>query len=516
MSQDEAQVPASPGPAGLRPYEDAREIVRLFQCAQCSYPVREPVTLPCGYSLCKPCMPPPHLRANITYPQSADRAAGFDCPSKDCGIEHSLADCSLDVTLNKMVEVVKAQVALCASNAPDSPLQLDERLDRRSVVGNDIDITPRSRVLKGGRILAAFILANSGELDYKSGLTFTPVEPEAQKTIALLDTAMTKVLKDLVRNELECQVCYGLILDPLTTPCGHTFCRKCVARALDHSTSCPACRRPMSMRPGVSTESANDRIARITQALLADELAARIVAVQEDESTNGDSWFPLFPCTLAYPNMPTFLHIFEPRYRLMVRRCLENGSRRFGMLMCNSRGVPQGNLGSIQYMQYGTMLGISRTEVFADGRSLLETRGLYRFRVLEGSMRDGYHIGRIQRIDDMPLAEEEANEALETGGPAPAEDDWDAQVNHMSTQALLQHALNFITAARARSAHWLHERVLGAYGLPPTDPALFPFWFASVLPMRDEEKYKLLPITSVRERLKLTVHWIKILEESRW
>lgn len=34
---------------------------------------------------------------------------------------------------------------------------------------------------------------------------------------------------------------------------------------------------------------------------------------------------------MAYPGMPCPLHIFEPRYRLMMRRCIETGTRKFGM-----------------------------------------------------------------------------------------------------------------------------------------------------------------------------------------
>lgn len=432
-------------------------------------------------------------------------------------MEHSLADCSLDVTLNKMVEDVKGQIAACARSSADTLLQLVERLHWRSVVDSNIDITPRSRVSPGGRIVSAFLMADSGELHYHAELAFTPLMPGTEEDIKALDATVADSLKEIVRAEGECHVCYCLMVDPLTTSCGHTFCRKCVARVLDHSTLCPACRRPLSsMRPGVSTEPSNKRLSHVIDALLADELAARIIAAQEEEAPDEAGWMPLFPCTLAYPGMPTFLHIFEPRYRLMIRRCVDNGSRKFGMMLYNGHGLPQGNLGRSQYLQYGTALHVLRIEPFPDGRSLLETQGLYRFRVIEASMLDGYHVGRIQRIDDMPLAEEEAAEALETSGPPPDENDFEARINHMSTQALLQHGLAFIQQARARSADWLHERVLAAYGQPPTDAANFPFWFASVLPINDEEKYRLLPTTSVRERLKMTAHWIKVLEEARW
>ncbi len=40
---------------------------------------------------------------------------------------------------------------------------------------------------------------------------------------------------------------------------------------------------------------------------------------------------PIFVCTVAYPGIPCPLHIFEPRYRLMMRRCMETGTKKFGM-----------------------------------------------------------------------------------------------------------------------------------------------------------------------------------------
>ncbi|KAJ9656342.1 hypothetical protein H2198_005025 [Neophaeococcomyces mojaviensis] len=460
-------------------------------------------------------MPLPHHRANITYPQNAGRAQGFECPFKDCGMEHSTADCSIDVTLNKMVEVVKVQMAHSASNSANIPLRLDERLNMRNLIDTSIDVMPRSRVLHGSRIVSAFTMADMGELDYSSELSFTPLDPDLEETIKSLDVALAGDLREIIRGECECQVCYGLMVDPLTTACGHTFCRKCVARVLDHSTLCPACRRPLPMRPGATTEPSNKRMSHAIEGLLTDELAARIVAVEQEETLHEDGWMPLFPCTLAYPAMPTFLHIFEPRYRLMIRRVLESGSRKFGIIMYNARGVPQGSLGRSVFMQYGTVLHISRIEVLPDGRSILETHGLYRFRALESSMLDGYIIGRIQRIDDMPLAEEEAAEALETRGPVPVGDNHEARISHMSTQALLQYNLDFVARARTRSERWLHDSMLTAYGQPPTDPAIFPYWFASILPIAEDEKYLLLPTTSVRERLKMTARWIRVLEEAR-
>ena len=35
---------------------------------------------------------------------------------------------------------------------------------------------------------------------------------------------------------------YRLLWTPVTTSCGHTYCRSCLDRALDHRTACPLCK----------------------------------------------------------------------------------------------------------------------------------------------------------------------------------------------------------------------------------------------------------------------------------
>ena len=59
---------------------------------------------------------------------------------------------------------------------------------------------------------------------------------------------------------------------------------------------------------------------------------------------------PIFVCTMAYPGMPCPLHIFEPRYRLMMRRCVDRGSRRFGM--CQP-AVEEGWVSDLESVFYG-------------------------------------------------------------------------------------------------------------------------------------------------------------------
>ena len=501
----------------LDPHRDARAIVRLVQCSQCSLPLRMPLTLPCGNSLCRTCLPELHLRTGVTYPMTANRQEGFTCPFKECGKDHSLGDCSQDVTLAKVMDRVSIEVAHARPLTSLTPTMLDERPRWRNVVDSLKELRhPASRILSGGRLVATYTMAEIGLLKYDSEVAYQTMSPSGDN-YEHLDVTMLTHLKEATKTELDCQVCYALMLDPLTTTCGHTFCRKCVARVLDHSTMCPICRRDLPMPPGVRNVPGNKRLSKLLDSLCPDLVAARTeAAALEEVPMLGEENVPLFVCTLAYPSMPTFLHIFEPRYRLMIRRAVDNADGKFGMLMYNRRAVPQGDLGAVQFLQYGTLVHINSIEYMQDGRSLIETRGISRFRVKDWNMLDGYVVGSVERLDDISLAEEEQVEATETTGPAPTEHDLVSQIDRMSTQELLKIGTDFIARMRAASAPWLHEEVLASYGPPPDDPALFPYWFASILPIGEEEKYKLIPTTSVRERLKITACWVRRIEAQRW
>ena len=501
----------------IDPHRDARALVRLVQCTQCSLPLRNPLTLPCGNSLCKNCVPEPSVQSNKPFLVSSSRQDGFECPFKACGKLHTLDYCSLDVTLAKVVDRVSIEIAKLRPLTTDTPTLLTERPHWRNIVDGSNEIKePASKVLNGGRLLATYTLAELGELGYDSEVVYQTMSPTGDN-YEHWDAVMLAHLKEATKNELDCHVCYGLMLDPLTTNCGHTFCRKCVARVLDHSTMCPICRRVLTVPPGLQDVPSNQRLNKLLDSLCPDLVASRAEAAKQEEIVSlDDKNIPLFVCSLAYPSMPCFLHIFEPRYRLMIRRAVERGDSKFGMIMYNRKMEPQGDLGSVHFMLYGTLLQITRLEMLADGRSLIETRGLTRFRIKDHGQLDGYMVGSIERVNDVPWAEEEQLERMERPDSIPASRNSPRELDHMSSLDLLEIGTDFIVRMQAASAPWLHARVLNSYGPPPQEAALFPFWFASILPIADDEKYKLLPTTSVRERLKICASWVRRIEAQRW
>ena len=39
-------------------------------------------------------------------------------------------------------------------------------------------------------------------------------------------------------DDFDCILCLKLLYDPVTTPCGHSFCRPCLRQAMDHGEWC--------------------------------------------------------------------------------------------------------------------------------------------------------------------------------------------------------------------------------------------------------------------------------------
>lgn len=516
MNQD-AEITEKSTQGVLNGHEDARTIVRLLQCGICSKPFLTPVTLPCGNTLCRQCLPQPHERENITWPDLPSRRQAVVCPFQQCGKEHPVSDCSVDVILAKMMDAIAEAIGRHSSVVDLSQTQSKPEVGQvaEEVAEQSMAEKPPANDV-GSRLIYLYMLAAQGRL----GLDETPMyhdEGYASDEERALDATVYQDLNDGAQREVDCQVCYSIILDPITTFCGHTLCRKCMTRVLDHSMHCPVCRRGMALPPSILRHPSNGTLGKIIDHFWPVEITARKEAeAAEDTGVAGDLNVPLFVCTLGFPDQPTFLRVFEPRYRLMLRRCLE-GNQQFGMLMYNRYNEPQGDLGPVHFYYIGTMLRIVNAQLLPDGTSIIETRGSYRFRVTAHGTLDGYAIGSVEPLEDVSLAEEERIESEEiTVPPTEGNNDVAGQIDRMPTRDLLRLGQDFVARMRARSANWLQQRVLDIHGQPPEDASLFPYWFAAVLPISDEEKYKLLDTRTVRERLKITVSWIRRIESQRW
>ncbi|CAG8890840.1 unnamed protein product [Penicillium egyptiacum] len=501
-------------------------VIQLIQCQQCSRPLRNPLRLPCGNSVCRECLPALRPRTGITYPVAEGRDQEFTCfwkGNKACVGDHCFGDCGADVLLGKLVGLFGEILGTEAKNANNIPRDWSEddrpllrwRTDGRNQNGS-------AQLQRRGWLGGIYSLALEGRFPSDACEVIYGDSTTPAGSIESQDLIQFQTLRERLRAELDCQVCYSLVLDPMTTPCGHTFCRNCVARVLDHTDLCPICRRKLGMPNDLQSEPVNQTVARLVDYFFPDQISARRETSAQDETgPEYEKNLPLFVCTLSFPTMPTFLHVFEPRYRLMIRRVLASGNGKFGMVMYNrQRRVLPGQREDVPFVKYGTLLMIERYELLPDGRSLVVATGVSRFRIVDSAMRDGYFVARTERVDDISLAEEERLESMETStdgvNALPEENESDPPLDLMSTQQLLLLAKEFISTQRRSGAPWLHPRVMLAYGPIPTDAARFPWWFASILPISEEEKYPILAATSVRERLKISAKWARQLEARDW
>ena len=121
----------------------------------------------------------------------------------------------------------------------------------------------------------------------------------------------------------------------------------------------------------------------------------------------------LFPLgTVLFPGMLLPLHIFEPRYRLLVRRSVER-SEPFGIVLIK-RGAEVG--GPAEPHRIGTTARVSGATPLPGGRSFIIVRGERRFEIERiDAEREPYLVADVRYIDEddgadaAPLADRAAD-----------------------------------------------------------------------------------------------------------
>ena len=113
---------------------------------------------------------------------------------------------------------------------------------------------------------------------------------------------------------------------------------------------------------------------------------------------------PLFPLhTVLAPGIALPLHVFEERYRVMVRRCLD-ASAPFGVVLIRegSEVAPRtGNGTDLAIAGVGTFAEIREASKYADGRWDLLIVGTGRFTVLEvDPSTEPYLVAEVEPLDD--------------------------------------------------------------------------------------------------------------------
>lgn len=109
----------------------------------------------------------------------------------------------------------------------------------------------------------------------------------------------------------------------------------------------------------------------------------------------GEFLLPLFPLPnlVFFPHTRLPLHVFEPRYRQLVKDVME-ADQRFGIVLLRPGWEPE-YFGAPRVYELGTLGTIEQAVPLDDGRFNIVVRGDVRFRILDEVSRVPYRTARV-------------------------------------------------------------------------------------------------------------------------
>lgn len=287
---------------------------------------------------------------------------------------------------------------------------------------------------------------------------------------SLIEIGDTVEAIEVLKNSLECCVCINLICEPITLPCGHSFCRTCLVRSLSRSKKkCPTCRGVCHLVAQDHPESV--MIAQLARTFFPHLYEERLLDVGAEKA----SWQKHYP--IFYYNLPMFpgellaLHLFEPRYKLMMKRIIDS-TRRFAYVPNYDDYV--GKPGDI-----ALIAEIKECEFQSDGRCLIESRLTSRCVIVEHYIEDGtqgLHHCVLEDFCDDPVRPE----------------------NMIEVAALLNTAIH-MTSYLMQS---MMSKVIRTHGPVPCTAEAVGLWLVGVMPLPRSEKHALLASRDTLNRLR--------------
>lgn len=192
---------------------------------------------------------------------------------------------------------------------------------------------------------------------------------------------------------------------------------------------------------------------------------------------------PLFPLNVVlFPGMMLPLHIFEDRYKMMIKECLATGQP-FGVVLARSKQAQAPNVANLysdDLYEVGTTARITAVENLKEGRMNLITVGQERF-VIKDVYPSSYDF-LMGRVDPFPL-----------------QDDDDSQRVTLLAQKLRPMVRQYINHLADASGEDLSNATL------PSDPTALAFLAGTAIQGPLSDKQKLLSAKSLRTLIASTV-----------
>ncbi|KAI9494824.1 ATP-dependent protease La domain-containing protein [Zychaea mexicana] len=431
-------------------------LTELLQCPVCNNDLRDPVTLSCGYTVCQVCIPVPIQDRNIHQPV-------FICPVPDCRYSTHLFGRSQESCIDSVVQ------SLCLI-AHRSALSICPRSSSSSSI--NIMSTPTSASL-------ALPIAKGKQLATTAATATTATDAQQQ-----------------VSNLLQCRKCHDTFHQPLTTHCGHVYCRLCLLKLKIEGESCPECQRPLPRYNHIQNQAADNRIlARLLQLLQQHE---RIFQAPNTSA------IPMFVTgQVILPHQHARIPVFTPSHIRMLRHAI------FASRQHNALCLPAVHRGRPNLSQYGTIVQIVSVEQKTDGSTILDVRGCERFRTYTADHEEENMEDVSVLIADIDLVPEVA-----------VQDAWTDElalqihtfIQEIATVPPLEGVVS--TSTMGLLGPLWFETMERIHGPMPArhQAAALTWWAAVILPVSGAECYALLRTINLQDRLELVLSWIKQLD----
>jgi hypothetical protein len=188
---------------------------------------------------------------------------------------------------------------------------------------------------------------------------------------------------------------------------------------------------------------------------------------------------PLLPLgSVLFPHMPMSLHIFEPRYRTMMREC-RSASTTFGVVAIRE-GYEVG--ATATPFEVGTLAQLDEIEELPDGRYNLGVIGASRFRIESISHQRPYLVASVHYLQDLPASADDTDRLA------------------VAVTAAFR---GYATQLRGIGQGDPHE-----FGMP-SDPELLSYLVAAALQVEVAQRQRLLEIDGTAERLSAVLRLLR-------
>ncbi|KAG1373561.1 hypothetical protein G6F61_010078 [Rhizopus arrhizus] len=345
--------------------------------------------------------------------------------------------------------------------------------------------------------------------------TITQLTHILHQSVTLEETDNKQIDPAMIVPLLNCLSCHHSISDPITTPCGHTFCRACVLRSKIENNACSFCCRPLPKYSNLVSQSPNHTLSRLVKEL---QLLGSLPSHDNDfiHQTN----VPLFISDqVIFPGQHTQLLIHTHFQMTMLKESIMTcGQYHSPCLASIHRSQPH-------VAKFGTLLQIMNTQR-QNGALVIDVVGMNRFRLKSYQDKESRLMADFEILDESSLVPL----SIECAGSE------DALIQHTYiteyaielANTISQH-IQYLAQPSSIPSHLLHAQTAGLLGplwlesmvslhgpMPPREnPAAVCWWTATVLPIPISDAYELLRTISLVDRLELVISWLQSYQ-SQW